>query len=176
MRKLLVFVMLGACSASQDAAPTFIDCGQEAGTVARVDSGQEAGTIARLDGGGLAEAPRGLDAGAGVDACPDALPLAERTADAAKDAAEVPRDFAGAVDATPAPKDGAAVDTTPKVDGRALDVEPLDSGADSELCPPNAVMVEGSCMLCGTIGNFCCKGNACNGGGAVCKAGVCVAS
>lgn len=174
MRKLMLLVMLAGCSASQDAAPT-IDCAQEAGSVARIDGGG-----ARLDGGGLAEVQRGIDAGAGVDACPDASPAAERTADApeaiAKDAPkDAPAVDKGTVDASPE----ASRDLAPSVDGTALDSGAVDShetegGLDAEPCPPNSVLIEGNCMLCGTVGNFCCKGDTCKG--ATCKNGACVAS
>ena len=165
-RRLWVVLLLAGCSASQDAGAGFIDCGQEAGTV---------GTVARVDGGGLAEAPRGFDAGAGVDACPDAASSTERApaVDVAtsRDAkagvdlatlAEVSRDTGAGLDLG-APLDLGATAEVSRDTGAGLDLgAPLDLGIDADPCPnPGTVNIDGNCFLCGTVGNVCCKDRAC---------------
>ncbi len=147
MKRLIALFLIVGCSASQDAAPTPTDCGQEAGTLARVD------------GGGLAEAPRGLaeaprayDAGAGVDTCPDAAPPAERKAEL---------------------QDGGQ-DTTPGVDGGAMDSEPLDGGNDAQCPMARTIPVAGNCMICGIVGGPCCFNGAPCDEGLTCSNFACV--
>ena len=182
MKALWFVVFVAACSA-----------GKDDGTNPGIDCSRETASI--FDGGDLAEATRGLpdlprayDAGGSVDACPDTARPAEHTADVSAEVsrdttpgvdvgtpAEVSRDTMPGVDVrTPAE---VSHDTTPGVDGGGLDSQAVDLGEDAELCPnPNTVNVEGSCMLCGTLGNFCCRGNICSTGGScvnnVCKGAI----
>lgn len=150
MRKFAVLWILSGCASPEFAATIRIDCGQEAGTAARID------------GNSLAEAQRSADAGAGPDTCPDALEPSERTADRAPglDSAE---------DSTL--RDAAAI-----LDG-SRDSEPLDNAKDdAEQCPsPYTIPIGGNCMACGGMGFYCCRDLSCNDKGYTCnKAGLCV--
>lgn len=151
----LLFVFMVACSASKDdGASLGIDCGQEVGTVARVD------------GGGLAEVQRGVDAGAGVDACQDAGKAAERAADLPE----------GGKDAAPETSQdaGAGVDIGAELDGGAFDSQPLDLGTDAQCPNPRTIPIQGNCMICGIVGGPCCFTGAPCDQGFTCSNFACV--
>lgn len=151
-RRLWLVLFFAGCSTSQDAGGLGVDCGQEAGT------------IARLDGGGLAEVPRGLDAGAGVDACPDIASPTEHApaVDVGVDARTMTPEVAAEV----------SRDRAPTVDGGGIDSQPVDLGGDAEQCPnPNTVAVGGNCVRCGDFAGLCCAGNRCAEG--VCIGSIC---